>query len=478
LDHEFSRPTAFSKVKVFFKYTFFAWGRFVKTFQGFILALILSFAVILPLQAASGNKAGEGLYISPTLGLTSFDSELNYDDTTTFSLGLGYQFNNPLAVELVVSTSSTEIDNRNSTEVDYFQIRFDALYNLPQLKNWNPYLVGGIGDGVLEVPNDKNDATEFNAGVGVTTFINDNWAFRGDVRLINLYDISMMNTQFNVGVSYYFSGTKLPSVKWPTKTRKEPKKEVKKKEVKQAPQEVVRKPQTVSGPDSTPKTKRARRSESAFLAADYDGDGVSNVLDRCKDTPLGVRVDNSGCPADSDMDGVGDFLDRCPRTPKGTKVDNEGCAGDSDSDGVKDNKDDCPNTITGASVDLHGCRIQVTKTIKISMQLKFKSGQAEILPEHDSEIAKVGNFMLKHPKSTAVIEGHTDSSGDAAFNLQLSKYRAERVRAELIRNYRVDPRRIVAKGYGESRPIADNSTVDGRNRNRRVIAVIRAKMDK
>ena len=317
----------------------------MKSFQGFFLALLFGLAVIAPLQAASGKKATEGIYISPTLGLTFFDDELNYEDpAATFSLGLGYQFNNPVALELVVSTSSTEVDNRNSTEIDYFQIRFDALYNLPQFKDWNPYLVAGIGDGTLDSGNDKNDQTEFNGGVGVTKFINDNWALRGDARLFYLYDISFMDTQFNVGVSYYFSGSK----KSASKSSKSSKSS---KEPKQASQEVKKEPQKVSGPDKTQKTTQAKISESAFLAADYDGDGVSNVLDRCKDTPLGVRVDNSGCPTDSDMDGVGDFIDRCPQTPKGTKVDNEGCAGDADSDGVKDNKDNCPNTMAGVSVD-------------------------------------------------------------------------------------------------------------------------------
>jgi len=433
----------------------------VKTFQGYFFTLLLNIAIVLPIQADITRNVTEGLYLSPNIGLISFDSELNFNDATGFSIGLGYQFNTPFAVELVVSNSSTEIDNSNSTDVDYFQIRFDTLYFLPELKNWNPYLAGGIGDGVLEVGNKKNDATEFNAGAGIVKFFNENWALRGDVRLVYLYDISNINTQFNVGVSYYFSGQSKSTFKWPTKRKKEAKKEVKKPAKK------------ITGPDIS---KENKRSESAFLAADYDGDGISNVLDRCKDTPIGVRVNDSGCPTDSDMDGVGDFLDRCPQTPKGTKVDNEGCAGDADGDGVKDSKDDCPNTMTGVSVDINGCRIQTTKTIKISMQIKFKSGQAEILPQHDIEIAKVGNFMLKHPKSTAVIEGHTDSSGDAGFNLQLSKYRSERVRAELIRIYRIDPRRISAKGYGESRPIAENSTADGRDRNRRVIAVIRAKI--
>lgn len=90
---------------------------------------------------------------------------------------------------------------------------------------------------------------------------------------------------------------------------------------------------------------------------DSDGDGVLDSRDLCPDTPLGVKVDEFGCPIDSDGDGVPDYLDLCPNTPYGVKVDEDGCPLDSDGDGVPDYMDKCPDTPVGVKVDIHGCPI-------------------------------------------------------------------------------------------------------------------------
>jgi outer membrane protein OmpA-like peptidoglycan-associated protein len=92
---------------------------------------------------------------------------------------------------------------------------------------------------------------------------------------------------------------------------------------------------------------------------DSDHDGVVDKLDKCPETPKGVKVDKNGCPIDSDGDGVPDYLDKCPNTPKGTKVDKKGCPLplDSDGDGIADDLDKCPNTPKGVKVDKNGCPI-------------------------------------------------------------------------------------------------------------------------
>jgi OOP family OmpA-OmpF porin len=81
---------------------------------------------------------------------------------------------------------------------------------------------------------------------------------------------------------------------------------------------------------------------------DSDGDGVRDHLDKCPDTPKGVKVDEVGCPIDSDGDGVPDYLDKCPDTPKGVEVDEVGCPLDSEGVGVRDYLVMCPVTPKGA----------------------------------------------------------------------------------------------------------------------------------
>jgi len=76
----------------------------------------------------------------------------------------------------------------------------------------------------------------------------------------------------------------------------------------------------------------------------------------------------------------------------------------------------------------------------------------------------------------AVVEGHADSNGAAAYNKQLSQRRADSVRNALIRDYNIAENRLSAVGYGEERPIADNRTADGRRANRRVVAVMQAEV--
>ncbi len=88
---------------------------------------------------------------------------------------------------------------------------------------------------------------------------------------------------------------------------------------------------------------------------DADKDGVPDYLDKCPGTPIGVKVDKDGCPLDTDKDGVPDYLDKCPGTPIGVKVDNVGCPLDSDKDGVPDYLDKCPGTPAGVKVDQDGC---------------------------------------------------------------------------------------------------------------------------
>ena len=105
--------------------------------------------------------------------------------------------------------------------------------------------------------------------------------------------------------------------------------------------------------------------EYSFITpiGDSDGDGVTDDIDQCPDTPAGEPVDENGCSAsqlDSDGDGVPDDIDQCPDTPAGEPVDENGCSAsqlDSDGDGVPDDIDLCPDTPVGEPVDTDGCSL-------------------------------------------------------------------------------------------------------------------------
>ena len=138
---------------------------------------------------------------------------------------------------------------------------------------------------------------------------------------------------------------------------------------------------------------------------------------------------------------------------------------DSDHDGVCDADDQCPNTPAGARVSPGGCDCDYTLT------LDFPFNSAEL---HADDKAKIDAIIpvLKNPKVAFIageVDGYTDSTGAEAYNLDLSKRRAQAV-ADYVKSQGVNlGDRFVVKGYGEAYPVASNDTKEGRAQNRRVV---------
>ena len=201
------------------------------------------------------------------------------------------------------------------------------------------------------------------------------------------------------------------------------------------------------------------------------GEGVVTGYGECWTGIGGSGAGNCGAPApvdgDADGDGVPDSRDRCPNTPKGAAVNADGCPKDSDGDGVPDYKDNCPGTPRGAKVDPKGCEIAGNVIINTTTD-HFDFDSAALKPAMESELSAVaakvnaskGNEMLE-------VVGHTDSTGPADYNQGLSERRAQAA-ADYLSGKGVDASRISVKGMGESSPVADNTTREGRAMNRRV----------
>jgi outer membrane protein OmpA-like peptidoglycan-associated protein len=100
--------------------------------------------------------------------------------------------------------------------------------------------------------------------------------------------------------------------------------------------------------------------------------------------------------------------------------------------------------------------------------LEFESGKADILESMHQDLSKLGNFLIDHPELYLTISGHTDSEGKADANLRLSQARADAIRAYLMYEYKVNPDRISATGYGGTKPIVQEQTDEDRRLNRRV----------
>jgi len=170
-------------------------------------------------------------------------------------------------------------------------------------------------------------------------------------------------------------------------------------------------------------------------------------------------------PMDGDGDGVVDAKDECPNTPKGVAVGANGCPKDSDGDGVVDYKDDCPGTRKGAMVNTFGCEIAGDMTITTTTD-HFDFDSAKLKAAMMSALDAVANKILNTPANEKVeVVGHTDSTGPEAYNQILSERRAQAA-ADYLNSKGV--MNTTVKGMGESAPVADNSTREGRAKNRRV----------
>jgi len=165
---------------------------------------------------------------------------------------------------------------------------------------------------------------------------------------------------------------------------------------------------------------------------------------------------------DSDRDGVPDSLDKCPDTPIGVEVDESGCPDvvqmDRDGDGVFDDIDECPDTPLGAIVDVRGCWV-----VK-GVQFDYKKW--DVKPQFNSNLDNIENILKNNPGLNIRIEGHTDDVGSMKYNIGLSGKRAQAIKDYLV-DKGIDPSRITTKGLGYSQPIAGNETPEGRALNRR-----------
>lgn len=196
----------------------------------------------------------------------------------------------------------------------------------------------------------------------------------------------------------------------------------------------------------TPEVVEAETPVVTTEAADKDGDGIPDSEDNCPSIE-GVES-NFGCPNDTDGDGIADADDRCPGEP-GT-VASLGCP-------------------TTAAPD----NAEVKRVLDAAISgVKFNSSSSVLTARSREVLRTVAKLMNDYPDTTLEIRGHTDSSGNAEKNMELSMQRA-RSCASFIASQGVNNDRLEAFGLGDTEPLADNSTPFGRERNRRVEFILK-----
>ena len=126
-------------------------------------------------------------------------------------------------------------------------------------------------------------------------------------------------------------------------------------------------------------------------------------------------------------------------------------------------------SLEGANVERVGDGIQVT----FDSAILFAVNSSDLTPEAQASIKDLASSLQEYPNTRVLIVGHTDNTGQAAYNQTLSEKRAQSA-AFILAEAGVDPSRLEVTGYGITKPVADNSTVEGRRQNRRVEVAIYA----
>ncbi len=390
-----------------------------------VVALVLLAGTALPAAAELKNKNE----VSVQAGAMVFEGDAKIENDFVYGARFGHFFTERLSAEISAFTGDTS-RKHSEANLNALYPTVAASYHF-RFGKWLPFVQ--VGAGILRLhPAGAKADSDFAAhwGGGLKYFYKPDLLLRADVdHVINTESGKGTNNLLAVlGVSWLFG-----------------KEEVAKKveEVKQ-------------------------------VLKDSDGDGVTDDKDLCPNTPAGVKVDASGCPVpvDSDGDGVTDDKDKCPNTPAGVKVDANGCPlpVDTDGDGVTDDKDQCPGTPAGVKVDEKGCP-QGTKEMPtdnwVLKGVTFEVNSDVLKPESRQVLDEAVAILQPRTSVRLEIQGHTDNTGNSAYNLKLSEKRAAAVKAYLV-SKGIAADRLEAKGYGDTMPAADNSTPAGREANRRI----------
>ena len=342
-------------------------------------------------------------------------------------------------------------------------------FNLINSGSFRPFLKVGYGLSSFDIRNDilegrllsKNTSKSILGGVGFDIMLDEAFGITFQTEYRNAFETYGTNHfQHQIGMSYQFGSGDMDKDGVPDKKDECP--------------EIPGLKDYNGCPDTDGDTVIDKKDNCPEIAGlvelngcpDTDGDGVADPEDACVNIPGNPEM--NGCP-DSDGDGMGDDVDACIEAAG--PLENNGCPWpDRDKDGVADKDDLCIDE-AGSEAN-NGCpelSNEVMKTInEFGSKINFAANSDKILGKKMRAILfKIKEILMENPLGNLLIEGYASADGDDDYNLELSVKRAEAVR-DLLIDLGVAEERLEVIGLGETSPIGNNDSPQGRAENRRV----------
>ncbi|BFM49912.1 OmpA family protein [Marinomonas sp. THO17] len=375
--------------------------------------MISSLVAAASFSSAAFAQPQSGFTLTPSIGHYDMDKDRDEENDTAYSLGFGYQFDNPWAVEFVYLNADTK-SAQTGNKVDLDQYRLDALYHLPNVSRYKliPYLAAGVG--TTDFSSNPDNNLDINAGGGLKYALTDTLALRADFRLVNDVEDHHLDRVSTLGLQMTFGGNNstLASHTLPFQPIET------EQEVPQAAENVV-----ATSPITEPKS-------------------ISEVETQANTQPSQlVETD----PIDTTSLDNSEQMDPLPLPPI---------------------------TVDGKEPSLSEQAAIVAAQPPVKLNIQFASNQTRVQQKFYPEVEKLATFMTDNPNTTVVIEGHTDDTGAASYNQKVSEERANAIADVLVEVFGIDENRVSAIGYGEDKPLFDNDSAEHRQANRRVVAVL------
>ena len=297
-----------------------------------LLLFAASFVLMLPGVALADTSAG---WIVPGAGIVWPPAEYGTKDPiATFGGIVGFRLSAPWALEFRGHYASGDSADATGADTKILHGEGNLTFFLGAESAISPYLTAGAGIARIERLGASEKEFAWNGGAGFRIRMSDHISLRLDARDVRYQATDGAGEKkyrhapeaFG-GISFGFGGR--PSDE----------------DNDGVPNKF----------DKCAATPIGARVDASGCPMDNDSDGVFDGIDRCEGTPKGALVDATGCPLDTDKDGSFDGIDACPDTPAGVRVDATGCPLDSDGDGVYDGPDQCPGTVKGCIVNSNGC---------------------------------------------------------------------------------------------------------------------------